>query len=75
VIVYDHSFIADRAWFRFDFKWIDPKSGEAQTQAGLQVYRITDGKLAETWLTFLPSAAGWTDAEAQPHWTSESPIK
>jgi SnoaL-like domain len=48
VVVYDHSFIGDRAWFRFAFKWTDPKSGEAHTQAGIQVYRVAGGKLAET---------------------------
>jgi hypothetical protein len=36
-VVYDHSFLGDRAWFRFAFKWTDPKTGGAQTQAGLQL--------------------------------------
>jgi len=75
VLVYDHSFIGDRAWFRFAFKWTDPKTGEAQTQAGIQVYRVAGGKLAETWISFLPAGTVWTDAEAQTHWTSPSPIK
>jgi len=74
VIVYDHSFSGDRAWFRFAFKWTDTKSGEAQTQAGMQVYRIADGKLAETWISFLPSGTVWTDAP-QAHWTSAPIIK
>lgn len=74
VIVYDHSFIGDRAWFRFAFKWTDTKSGEAQTQAGMQVYRISHGKLAETWISFLPSGTVWTDAP-QANWTSEPSIK
>lgn len=75
VFVYDHSFSGDRAWFRFAFKWSDAKTGEAHTQAGMQVYRIADGKLAETWITFLPSGTAWTDAVAQQHWTSPPPIK
>ncbi len=75
VVVYDHSFIGDRAWFRFAFKWTDPKTGEAQTQAGMQVYRVAGGKLAETWISFLPAGKVWTDAKAQTHWTSPSPIK
>ena len=29
VVVYDHSFQGDRAWFRFAFKWNDPKTGES----------------------------------------------
>lgn len=74
VIVYDHSFSGDRAWFRFAFKWTDSKTGEAQTQAGMQVYRVVDGKLAETWISFLPSGGVWTDVP-QAHWTSAPSIK
>jgi hypothetical protein len=50
VVVYDHSFTNDRAWFRFAFKWPDPKTGEPRSRAGMQSYRIEAGKLAETWL-------------------------
>ncbi len=48
-VVYDHAFQGDRAWFRFTLKWPDPQSGETRTRAGMQVYRVDDGKLAETW--------------------------
>lgn len=75
VIVYDHSFSGDRAWFRFAFKWTDGKTGEAHAQAGMQLYRIQGGKLAETWISFLPLGTVWTDASAQEHWTSQPPIK
>jgi hypothetical protein len=69
VVVYDHSFKNNRAWFRFAFKWPDPKTGEPRSRAGMQSYRIEAGKLAETWLTLLPLGSTWTDA-AQEHWTS-----
>jgi predicted SnoaL-like aldol condensation-catalyzing enzyme len=75
VAVYDHSFEGNRAWFRFTFKWSDPKTGEPRTRAGMQSYRIEDGKLAETWLTLLPLGSAWTDSVAQEHWTSPPPIK
>ena len=75
IVVYDHSFSGDHAWFRFAFKWTDAKTGEAQTQAGLQLYRIEDGKLTETWLTMSPLGSAWPDSVAQEHWTSPSPIK
>ncbi len=75
VVVYDHSFAGDRAWFRFAFKWTDAKTGEAHTQAGMQLYRIADGKLAETWLIMSPLGSAWSDAVAQEHWTSPPPIK
>ncbi len=73
VVVYDHSFEPDRAWFRFAFKWSDPKTGEAQCQAGFQSYRIEDGKLVETWLSMQPLGSIWSDAVAQERWTSERP--
>jgi predicted SnoaL-like aldol condensation-catalyzing enzyme len=56
IVVYDHTFEGNRAWFRFEFKWTDPKTGEKRTLAGMQVYRIEDGKLAETWLILQPLA-------------------
>jgi len=54
VVVYDHTFEGDRAWFRFAFKWTDPKTGETRSRAGMQAYRIEAGKLAETWLFLQP---------------------
>ena len=36
VVVYDHSFEGNRAWFRFAFKWTDPKTGEPRSRAGMQ---------------------------------------
>jgi predicted SnoaL-like aldol condensation-catalyzing enzyme len=75
VVVYDHSFAGDRAWFRFAFKWTDPKTGESHSRAGMQSYRIVSGKLAETWLMLQPLGSAWTDATAQEHWTSPPPIK
>ena len=73
VLVYDHSFVDNRAWFRFSFKWNDQETGDPQSQAGMQVYRIEAGKLAETWVTVQPLGSGWSDEIAQEHWTSEPP--
>ena len=75
VVVYDHSFEGNKAWFRFAFKWIDPKTGEPQSRAGFQSYRIEDGKLAETWLSMQPLGSVWPDKVAQKHWTSPPPLK
>ena len=74
VAVYDHMFVGKRAWFRFAFKWRDPKTGEQLTQAGMQSYRTVDGKLAETWIVLQPLGSSWPDAVAQERWTSPSPI-
>ena len=70
VVVYDHSFEGDRAWFRFAFKWTDPKTGEPRSRAGMQSYRTEGGKLVETWLSMQPLGSAWSDAVAQEHWTS-----
>jgi hypothetical protein len=75
VVVYDHSFTDDRAWFRFSFRWTDPKTGEPRSRAGMQSYRIEDGRLAETWIALQPPGSAWTDAVAQEHWTSPPPIR
>jgi len=74
VVVYDHSFQGDRAWFRFAFKWTDTKTGEARSRAGMQSYRTEGGKLVETWLSMQPLGSTWTDTP-QEHWTSPPPIK
>jgi len=73
VVVYDHAFEPDRAWFRFAFTWTDPKSGEPQSQAGFQSYRIEGGKLVETWLSMQPLGSAWPDQTAQERWTSSRP--
>ena len=64
-MVYDHSFTDDRAWFRFSFKWPDPKTGEPRSRAGIQSYRIEEGKLAETWIALQPLGAAWGDRSCE----------
>jgi hypothetical protein len=73
VVVYDHSFTDERAWFRFSFKWPDAKTGEPRSRAGMQSYRIEDGKLVETWIALQPLGSEWSDVVAQEHWTSPPP--
>jgi hypothetical protein len=73
VVVYDHSFTDDHAWFRFSFQWPDQKTGEKQSRAGMQSYSIEGGKLVETWITLRPPGTSWTDAVAQEHWTTPLP--
>lgn len=70
VVVYDHAFEGDRAWFRFAFRWTDGATGEPRSRAGMQSYRIEAGRLAETWLAMQPLGSAWPDAVAQERWTS-----
>ncbi|MCA0317893.1 MAG: ester cyclase [Proteobacteria bacterium] len=69
IIVYDHAFGWDRAWYRFTMKWTDRTSGQIRTRAGLQTYRIEGGKLAETWVVLQPLGSAWSDVLAQESWT------
>ncbi|SJZ40748.1 SnoaL-like domain-containing protein [Enhydrobacter aerosaccus] len=73
IVVYDHSFNGNRAWYRFTMKWTDRTSGGMRTRAGLQAYRIEAGKLAETWVILQPLGSAWSDAKAQATWTSPPP--
>jgi hypothetical protein len=75
VVVYDHSFADERSVVSLSFKWLDPKTGGARSRAGMQSYRIEDGKLAETWIALQPLGSAWNDAAAQEHWTSPPPTK
>jgi hypothetical protein len=75
IIVYDHTLQGNRAWYRFTMRWTDQGSGEVRTRAGMQVYRIEQGKLAETWVMLQPLGSAWSDPVAQENWTSPSPIK
>jgi hypothetical protein len=71
IVVYDHEFTADRAWFRFNLTWNDTATGEKHFRAGMQSYRIEGGKLAETWLSLLPHGSAWPDVGRQQRWTSK----
>jgi hypothetical protein len=70
ILVYDHAFQADRAWYRFTMRWTDSATGVVATRAGFQSYRIDGGKLAETWVTLQPIGSAWRDLVAQPDWTT-----
>jgi len=74
VVVYDHTFQGNRAWFRFAFQWSDPKTSEPRHQGGMQSYRTEGGKLVETWISLMPMGSGWSDTTAQETWTSPPPI-
>ncbi|TNC09672.1 ester cyclase [Methylobacterium terricola] len=72
IIVYDHGFDGDRAWYRFTMTWTEQESGQRRTRAGLQSYRTEAGLLAETWVILQPIGSAWNDAVAQPSWTTRA---
>lgn len=67
VLVYDHHLEGEKAWFRFAFKWADTETGAPCSRAGMQLYRIDNGKLAETWVSLMPLGSAWPD-EPQSSW-------
>ena len=69
--VYDHDIVGDRAWFRFGLMWNDAITSAPRSRAGMQVWRIEHGKLAESWLTLLGLGSAWPDKTWQEHWTSK----
>ncbi|WP_149537584.1 ester cyclase [Siccirubricoccus phaeus] len=75
IVVYDHALHGSRAWYRFTMTWTDQSTGEARSRAGLQAYRIEDGRLAETWVILQPLGSAWSDPVAQERWTSPPPAR
>jgi len=49
----------DRVWVRWSFRGTDATTGRVIVRGGLQIYRIENGKLAETWVASLPDGADW----------------
>jgi hypothetical protein len=68
VVLNDHAFQDDRAWFRFAFKWAGVKMGDAQSRAGMRSYRIVNDKLLSVAVN---AAAGFGMHRLAPErWTS-----
>ena len=63
-IVHDQTLQGDLIWIRTTLRWTDKNSGELRTIPSLQVYRIEDGKFAETWLLSKDVGAAWSDFTA-----------
>jgi hypothetical protein len=39
-------------------------TGDSMRRMGLQVYRLENGRLAETWILMDPAAAAWPEADS-----------
>ncbi|SDC88246.1 SnoaL-like polyketide cyclase [Algoriphagus faecimaris] len=60
-LIHDRSIEADRVWIRYTLKYSDPKTGKMINQKGMQVYRIEQNKLAETWLVLQEAGTEWPE--------------
>ena len=61
--MHDQATQGDKAWFRWTLNGTDAQTGKPVTEAGLQVYRVANGRLVETWwaVLSLQSEATWGD--------------
>jgi hypothetical protein len=55
---------------RFTLIFTDPSTGETRPRASMQVYRVEEGKLTETWLLLQKLSSASPDAGGQERWTS-----
>ncbi|MEZ4503631.1 MAG: ester cyclase [Dehalococcoidia bacterium] len=56
----DFTVAPNRIWVRWRMTGTSAESGEPVIRSGLQVYRVTDGRLAETWAAGAPDGDDWT---------------
>lgn len=64
--VHDSAAIGDRFWIRYTFRGGPDSTGPWPTRPGLQVYRLEDGRLAETWMLLRPGGTEWDDGPVPP---------
>lgn len=59
--VHDSASVGDRFWIRYTFRGGPDSTGPWPKRPGIQVYRLEDGRLAETWMLLRPGGTEWTD--------------
>ena len=57
--VHDEAITDNTIWMRWTRTGTNAETGEMTTRAGLQIYRIADGRIVETWLAV--SDSDWDD--------------
>jgi len=60
-LIHDRSIDTDKVWIRYTLQYTDPETGKKVNQKGLQVYRIEQDKLAETWLVLQEAGTEWPE--------------
>jgi hypothetical protein len=59
--LHDQSLTADRIWIRYTMTATDVQTGNPFSIAGTQVYRVVDGRLAETWVASHAPGTSWDE--------------
>lgn len=63
-LVHDCLVAGDRLWVRWTMLGVVAATGDSMRRMGLQVYRLENGRLAETWILMDPAAAAWPEADS-----------
>jgi hypothetical protein len=58
-IIHDCDVVGDRIWTRWTMTAKSAQSGELVRRMAIQVYRIADINLVETWMLVLPTDGAW----------------
>jgi hypothetical protein len=60
-VLHDRAFAGDRVWSRCTTFRTDPDTGQEVTNAIIQIHRVEDGKLAETWVGQNGHGSAWPE--------------
>jgi hypothetical protein len=63
--IQDQAVVGDRLWLRLTLYRTHPDTGQVVTRPALQVYRLEDGKFAETWVAYQGDGTTWPDTPDQ----------
>jgi predicted ester cyclase len=59
--LHDCAAIGDRVWTRWTMEGTDQRTGQSIQRMGMQIYRLVNGRLVETWSLALPSDGAWPE--------------
>src|SRR5215471_2635973 len=68
----DQALMGDRIWARLTLYRTDPDTGQHESRAAMQTYRVEGGRLVETWVVYHPLGNGM--ARHRGSFLSTSPI-
>lgn len=62
-IIHECTATGDRVWTRWTMVGTDPKTRIKVRRMGMQIYRLADAKLVETWILVLPTDSAWPEVQ------------
>jgi hypothetical protein len=58
---HDHCVSGNMFWTRWSATGTDPTSGQSGSMTGIQIYRIENGRIVETWIATRPLGSSWPE--------------